>query len=119
LLLPLELAAQVWTFQLYVDDQPFTWSTFRLTEPSPGQYRARYVMPGGGWVDPCFRPELRATVVRTAEETIITVQPPMAGCGVRRLVIKTDGSGGRSENQQADGSWQWNGREHGLKLKQP
>ncbi len=117
LLLPLQLGAQEWSFRVYpADGTPWEQSTtFRLTEVAPGQHRARIAL--GGTTDECIRRELRASVQEQGAERIVVLQPAMAGCPERRMVIKMDGSGGRVEVKQGDGSWQWDGRERGLTRK--
>ena len=117
MLWPLKPVAQVWTYQGYADGKPWAVGTFELKEPTPGHYRARILVPGGLGMDTCSRQELVATVAQEGDEQIVVLKPAIAGCGQRRMVLKADGSGGRQEIQQADGSWRWNGYEHILKRK--
>jgi hypothetical protein len=114
MLVPLESSAQEWSFTTFPGEgTPWQQTTvFRLTEPSPGQHRARFII--GGTEDLCIRAELKATVQDQAQERIVFLAPAMTGCPERRLVLKSDGSGGRMEVKQADGSWQWDERERGL-----
>jgi hypothetical protein len=111
------LAAQEWAYQVYVgegfpSDQVIT---FQLKAASPGQHTARFVV--GGTLDDCIRREHKATVSMQGEEQVVVMEAPMRGCPDRRLVLKTDGSGGRMEMKQTDGSWVWDGRERGMKRK--
>jgi hypothetical protein len=117
LLVPLQAGAQEWSYQTHAGEgTPWQQTiTFRLVESSPGQHRARFMM--GGTMDECIRRELRATVELQADEQFVVLHPAMAGCPERRMVLKTDGSGGRMEVKQSDGSWKWDGHERVIKRK--
>jgi hypothetical protein len=69
-----------------------------------------------GAMDACRRAELAAQVVRSDSEITIEPEVPMAGCERWRLVIRSDGSGGRREvwrvEQWVDTRW-----DHGLTPK--
>jgi len=66
-----------------------------------------------GAMDACRRAELPAQVTRTDAEITIEPEVPMAGCERWRVVIRTDGSGGRRElwrgERWVDTKW-----DHGL-----
>lgn len=117
LAMPLCLQAQEWTYQVYrvegfPADQPIT---FLLKETSPGQHSGRFIV--GGTLDDCIRREVKATVRVEGAEQVVVLPAAMVGCPERRLLLKTDGSGGRMEVKQGDGTWLWDGRERGLKRK--
>lgn len=74
------------------------------------------VQINAGAMDACRRAELAAQVVRSDGEITIEPEVPMAGCERWRLVIRSDGSGGRREvwrgEQWVDTKW-----DHGLTPK--
>lgn len=114
-ILPASLQAQEWTYQSYWEGKPWSSNTiFKLTE-SGGEYRAEFIQGAG--IDDCNRRGFRAMVERQADEQIIALPAVMAGCEERRVVVKNDGTGGRVEVRQADGSWKWDGFERILKRK--
>ena len=117
LTLPVSLHAQEWTYRMFLGEGTPSEQTvtFRLKETAPGQHAGRFLI--GGTADECVKRDLKATVSDEAAERIVVLHPAMAGCPERRLLLKTDGSGGRMEEKQADGSWKWDGRERGLKRK--
>ncbi len=111
--LPLLAWGQEWSYQTIGDNrQPANLGTFRLSEPNPGQFVGRIQAPN---LDICFGSELNAKVDRTSEQTLVVLEPLMTGCQRVRLVLNNDGSGGRREVQQTDGSWKWDERERLLK----
>ena len=115
LLLPPNLGAQEWSFQSYFGGKPWGAATFRLTQGAPGEYKGQFFSDEG--LNECVRREMRATVQQQAAERTVQLHPPMPGCPEIRLVLKNDGSGGRLENRQDDGSWKWDGLERGLKRR--
>lgn len=111
--LPLVASGQEWSYQtIGINREPLNVGTFRLSEPKPGQFVGRINAPN---LDICFGSELNAKVDRTSEQTLIALEPSMTGCQRVRLVLNNDGSGGRREVQQSDGSWKWDERERLLK----
>lgn len=69
-----------------------------------------------GAMDACRRGEMPASVTRTDTEITIEPEITMAGCEKWRLVIRTDGSGGRREVRNGD-QWVDTRWDHGLTPK--
>lgn len=112
-LMPFLAWGQEWSYQtIGPDRQPLNVGTFHLSEPKPGQFLGRINAPP---IDVCFRSALNAKIDRTPDQTLVVLEPLMTGCQRVRLVLNNDGSGGRREVQQSDGSWQWDGWERLLK----
>jgi hypothetical protein len=104
---------QEWSYQtIGANRQPLNVGTFRLSEPNPGQYVGRIQAPD---LDVCFRSELKAAVEKTSDQTLVVLEPLMSGCQRVRLVLNNDGSGGKREIYQSDGTWKWDERERLLK----
>lgn len=111
---------QSWVYKAYLKD-PVTGrydnkNNFRAStvtiEERDGKASFRMLVSGRG--DPCISAgELPAEVERTAQTTLITVLPPLAGCAPFRYVIRNDGSGGERLNPR-DGRWVPDGLDHGL-----
>lgn len=74
------------------------------------------VQLNAGAMDACRRVELAAQVVRSDSEITIEPEVPMAGCERWRLVIRSDGSGGRREVWRGD-QWVDTRWDHGLTPK--
>ena len=111
--LPLVAWGQEWSYQTIGSNrEPLNVGTFRLSESKPGQLRGRINAPP---LESCFRSELDASVERSSEHTLVVLEPLFLGCPRLRLVLNNDGSGGRREVQQSDGSWKWDERERLLK----
>jgi hypothetical protein len=109
--------AQQWTFTGYLADRAYPGGLLVLREDAPGQYKARV----SHWLPAeqlCGRVPVAATLVQQGDEQVLTLAPSrVAGCAQVRFLLKADGSGGRKEERQADGSWKWDGYERGLKRK--
>lgn len=117
LLAPFGLSAQEWSYMSYwPDGKPWAMGSLKLRETVPGQHRVHLLIPGGG-LDECARAETGARVEQQPEEIVIYMLPRMPGCQEVRFVLKADGTGGRAERKQADGSWQHDGRERELKRR--
>lgn len=115
LLFPGTVAAQVWTFQSFAPDgSPWELSSFELTRSGRGDYTGRYRI---SVAQPCVADAMKATVTREGDHQVITLAPARRECPETRLVVKTDGSGGRREVREPDGSWKWDGRDRGLQRR--
>jgi len=101
-LLPCGLAAQEWNLMTFWQGQPWQGGTLRLTEYAPGKHRVRVVIPQK---DMCLDRDLEATVHRSGGELFIELQQLYRDCPAARYVVKEDGTGGRREVRQPDGSW--------------
>jgi len=111
--LPLFAWGQEWSYQtIGADRLPQNIGTFRLSEPKPGQFVGRI---NAAPLDRCFQSELKAKVESTTEQILVILEPLFSGCPRLRLVLNSDGSGGRREVEQSDGSWKWDDRERLLK----
>ncbi len=117
-ILPLAAAAQAqsWEYKSYKRTQggqyskdSFVVGTITLEERD-GKATLKTI---AGAMDACRRAELPAQVTRTDAEITIEPEVPMAGCERWRVVIRTDGSGGRRElwrgERWVDTKW-----DHGL-----
>jgi hypothetical protein len=108
--------AQEWEYISYniITGKASSPGYLKLSEPAPGTYKAKLMFPNP---DICFRSDLAATSVTEADRQIITLAPSMNGCPDVRFVLKADGSSGKREVRQPDGSWKWDNTERGLKRK--
>jgi hypothetical protein len=118
LLLPVAgAAAQQWTFTGYLADKAFPGGMLLLKEDAPGRYKARV----SHWLpneQVCGRVDVPASLELQGDEQVVTLAPSrVAGRAEVRFLLKADGSGGRKEERQADGSWRWDGYDRGLKRK--
>jgi len=119
-LAPLSAQAQTWEYKSYkkkglggqYDKENFVVGTVKLEEKDG---KATFSTNAGA-MDACRRAEVPAQVTRTDTEITIEPEVPMAGCEKFRLVIRTDGSGGRRElwrnEKWVDSKW-----DHGLTPK--
>lgn len=101
LILSGEVAAQSWNYQTYSGQGRPMAKGYVTLEESGGEHTFRLF---AGSVDICYRSNLKAQVEST--DTALTITPlfPIQGCGVVRLVINKDGSGGFREVKEGD---QW------------
>lgn len=117
-ILPLAAAtqAQTWEYKSYKRTQGgqyskdnFVVGTITLEEKD-GKATLKTI---AGAMDACRRAELPAQVTRTDAEITIEPEVPMAGCEKWRVVIRTDGSGGRREVWRGE-KWVDTRWDHGL-----
>jgi len=112
LLLPGGAVAQTWNYVGYHSITGEAWrGSLELTEPAPGRFVARLVLHNP---ENCYGSKLAAQFERGQDQQVITVVPRMGGCPELRFVLKADGTGGRREIRQPDGTWAWDGAERGL-----
>lgn len=76
----------------------------------PGAYNFRLILNRPA---PCADGSVPATVAVDDQHTVITAQPRMKGCGVRRFTIRNDGKGGRVDSKSGD-SWLPDPHDRGL-----
>jgi hypothetical protein len=120
LLAPLAAQAQTWEYKSYkkkglggqYDKENYVVGTVTLTEKDG---KATFLTNAGA-MDACRRAEVPAQVTRTDTEITIEPEVPMAGCEKFRLVIRSDGSGGRRELWRND-KWVDTKWDHGLTPK--
>lgn len=119
-LAPLSAQAQTWEYKSYkrslggqYNKENFVVGTIKLEEKDG---KATF-FTNAGVMDACRRAEVPAQVSRTDAEITIEPEISLAGCEKFRLVIRTDGSGGRRElwrnDRWVDSKW-----DHGLTPKQ-
>ena len=115
-LAPLGAQAQTWEYKSYkrslggqYNKENFVVGTVKLEEKDG---KATF-FTNAGVMDACRRAEVPAQVTRTDAEITIEPEISLAGCEKFRLVIRTDGSGGRRElwrnEKWVDSKW-----DHGL-----
>ncbi len=118
-LAPLGAQAQTWEYKSYkrslggqYNKENFVVGTVKLEEKDG---KATF-FTNAGVMDACRRAEVPAQVTRTDAEITIEPEISLAGCEKFRLVIRTDGSGGRRElwrnEKWVDSKW-----DHGLTPK--
>lgn len=108
-------AAQEWNYLAYNSEGKVSGTgSLKLAEGAPGQFKATLIAPA---MNVCYRSELAAKVTAEGDQQVITVEPRMRDCPEIRFVVKADGSGGKREVKQADGTWKWDDLERGLKRK--
>lgn len=119
-LAPLGAQAQTWEYKSYkrslggqYNKENFVVGTVKLEEKDG---KATF-FTNAGVMDACRRAEVPAQVTRTDAEIIIEPEISLAGCEKFRLVIRTDGSGGRRELWRND-KWVDSKWDHGLTPKQ-
>jgi hypothetical protein len=111
--------AQTWEYKSYkktlggqYNKETFVVGTITLEEKD-GKAVLKTI---AGAMDACRRAELAAQVTRTDAEITIEPEVPMSGCERWRVVIRTDGSGGRREVWRND-KWHDTKWDHGLTPK--
>jgi hypothetical protein len=109
-------AAQSWEYKSYkrslggqYSKENFVTGSIKLEERDG----KATVQINAGAMDACRRAELAAQVTRTDAEITIEPEVPMSGCEKWRVVIRTDGSGGRREVWRGD-KWVDSKWDHGL-----
>jgi hypothetical protein len=119
-LAPLGAQAQTWEYKSYkrslggqYNKENFVVGTIKLEEKDG---KATF-FTNAGVMDACRRAEVPAQVTRTDAEITIEPEISLAGCEKFRLVIRTDGSGGRRELWRND-KWVDSKWDHGLTPKQ-
>ncbi|QTN22862.1 hypothetical protein HZ992_22520 [Rhizobacter sp. AJA081-3] len=119
-LAPLSAQAQTWEYKSYkrslggqYNKENFVVGTIKLEEKDG---KATF-FTNAGVMDACRRAEVPAQVTRTDAEITIEPEISLAGCEKFRLVIRTDGSGGRRELWRND-KWVDSKWDHGLTPKQ-
>ena len=115
-LAPLGAQAQTWEYKSYkrslggqYNKENFVVGTVKLEEKDG---KATF-FTNAGVMDACRRAEVPAQVTRTDAEITIEPEISLAGCEKFRLVIRTDGSGGRRELWRND-KWVDSKWDHGL-----
>lgn len=110
------VAAQTWEYKSYkrslggqYSKDNFVTGSIKLEEKD-GKATLTTI---AGAMDACRRAELAAQVTRTDAEITIEPEVPMSGCEKWRVVIRTDGSGGRREVWRGD-KWVDTKWDHGL-----
>lgn len=118
-LAPLSAQAQTWEYKSYkrslggqYNKENFVVGTIKLEEKDG---KATF-FTNAGVMDACRRAEVPAQVTRTDAEITIEPEISLAGCEKFRLVIRTDGSGGRRELWRGD-RWVDSKWDHGLTPK--
>ncbi len=118
-LAPLCAQAQTWEYKSYkrslggqYNKENFVVGTIKLEEKDG---KATF-FTNAGVMDACRRAEVPAQVTRTDAEITIEPEISLAGCEKFRLVIRTDGSGGRRELWRGD-RWVDSKWDHGLTPK--
>ncbi len=119
-LAPLGAQAQTWEYKSYkkkglggqYEKDNFVVGTVKLEEKDG----KATVQLNAGAMDACRRAEAPAQVTRTDAEITIEPEVSMAGCERWRLIIRTDGSGGRREVWRND-KWVDTKWDHGLTPK--
>lgn len=114
--LPLAASAQSWEYKSYkkspggqYNRENFVVGSITLEEKD-GKATLKTI---AGAMDACRRAELPAQVTRTDGEITIEPEVPMSGCEKWRVVIRTDGSGGRREVWRGE-KWVDTRWDHGL-----
>lgn len=109
-------AAQTWEYKSYkrslggqYSKENFVTGSIKLEEKD-GKATLTTI---AGAMDACRRAELPAQVTRTDAEITIEPEVPMSGCEKWRVVIRTDGSGGRREVWRGE-TWVDTRWDHGL-----
>lgn len=115
-LAPLGAQAQTWEYKSYkrslggqYNKENFVVGTVKLEEKDG---KATF-FTNAGVMDACRRAEVPAQVTRTDAEITIEPEISLAGCEKFRLVIRTDGSGGRRELWRNE-KWVESKWDHGL-----
>ena len=119
-LAPLGAQAQTWEYKSFkkkglggqYDKDNFVVGTVKLEEKDG----KATVQLNAGAMDACRRAEAPAQVTRTDAEITIEPEVSLAGCEKWRLIIRTDGSGGRREVWRGD-KWADTHWDHGLTPK--
>lgn len=119
-LTPLIAQAQTWEYKSFkkkglggqYDKENFVVGTVKLEEKDG----KATVQLNAGAMDACRRAEAPAQVTRTDAEITIEPEVMLAGCEKWRLIIRTDGSGGRREVWRGD-KWVDTKWDHGLTPK--
>lgn len=95
-------STRTWRYRVFdvLSGEEFPAGTAQLSgRPGDYSFRLTVVYPA-----PCAQGTVAASVTTDETYTFITAQPRMRGCGVRRYVIRNDGTGGRVETKNGD-SW--------------
>ncbi len=110
------VSAQTWEYKSYkkslggqYNKENFVVGSITLEEKD-GKATLKTI---AGAMDACRRNELPAQVTRTDAEITIEPEVPMSGCERWRVVIRSDGSGGRREVWRGE-KWVDTKWDHGL-----